>query len=69
MLSHFVHAASGTTSPVPVVPFKLRSSEIVYDDKRVMPSYIMTGGNIQIEKSKVQMITEDIAEMIRIIGA
>ena len=37
--------------------------------KRVMPSYIMTGGNIQIEKSKVQMITEDIAEMIRIIGA
>ena len=40
--------------------------------KRVMPSYIMTvmtGGNIQIEKSKVQMITEDIAEMIGRIGA
>ena len=37
--------------------------------KRVMPSYIMTGGNIQIEKSKVQMITEDIAEMIGLIGA
>ena len=34
--------------------YKLRSSEIVYDGKRVMPSYIMTGGNIQIEKSKVQ---------------
>ena len=49
--------------------YKLRSSEITYDGKRVMPSYIMTGGNIQIEKSKVQMITEDIAEMIRIIGA
>ncbi|WP_282209610.1 hypothetical protein [Parvibacter caecicola] len=27
------------------------------------------GGNIQIEKSKVQMITEDIAEMIGLIGA
>lgn len=38
-------------------------------DKRVMPSYIMTGGNIQIEKSKVQMITEDIAEMIGAIGS
>ncbi len=37
--------------------------------KRVMPSYIMAGGGIQIEKSKVQMITEDIAEMIRFIGA
>ena len=37
--------------------------------KRVMPSYIMTGGNIQIEKSKVQMITEDIAEMVGLIGA
>ena len=49
--------------------YKLRSSEITYDGKRVMPSYIMTGGNIQIEKSKVQMITEDIAEMIGLIGA
>ena len=49
--------------------YKLRSSEITYDGKRVMPSYIMTGGNIQIEKSKVQMITEDIAEVIRLIGA
>ena len=34
-----------------------------------MPSYIMTGGNIQIEKSKVQMIAEDVAEMIGLIGA
>ncbi len=49
--------------------YKLRSSEIIYDDKRVMPSYIMTGGNIQIEKSKVEMITEDIAKMAEIIGA
>ena len=49
--------------------YKLRSSEITYDGKRVMPSYIMIGGNIQIEKSKVQMITEDIAEAIRLIGA
>ena len=49
--------------------YKLRSSEITHDGKRVMPSYIMTGGNIQIEKSKVQMITEDIAEAIGLIGA
>ena len=37
--------------------------------KRVMPSYIMTGGNIQLEQSKVQMTTEDIAEMVGLIGA
>lgn len=34
-----------------------------------MPYHLMTGGNIQIEKSKVQMITEDIAEMVGFIGA
>ncbi len=33
-----------------------------------MPSYIITGGNILIEKSKVKMITEDIAAMLKIIN-
>ena len=45
---------------VPAVStYKLRNSE--------MPSYIMTGGNILIEKSKVAMATEDIATMLEII--
>ncbi len=47
--------------------YKLRNSEIYYGDIRVMPSYIMTGGNILIEKSKVTMVTEDIATMLEII--
>lgn len=47
--------------------YKLRNSEIYYRDIRVMPSYIMTGGNILIEKSKVTMATEDIATMLEII--
>ncbi len=47
--------------------YKLRNSEIYYGDIRVMPSYIMTGGNILIEKSKVTMATEDIATMLEII--
>ena len=50
-----------------VSTYKLRSSEIYYGDIRVMPSYIMTGGNILIEKSKVTMATEDIAAMLKII--
>lgn len=53
---------------VPAVStYKLRNSEIYYEDIRVMPSYIMTGGNILIEKSKVTMVTEDIAAMLEII--
>lgn len=50
-----------------VSTYKLRSSEIYYNGIRVMPSYIMTGGNILIEKSKVTMAAEDIATMLEII--
>ena len=50
-----------------VSTYKLRNSEIYYKGIRVMPSYIMTGGNILIEKSKVTMATEDIAAMLKII--
>lgn len=50
-----------------VSTYKLRSSEIYYESIRVMPSYIMTGKNILIEKSKVTMATEDIATMLEII--
>ena len=50
-----------------VSTYKLRTTEIYYKGIRVMPSYIMTGGNILIEKSKVAMATEDIATMIEII--
>ena len=53
---------------VPAVStYKLRHSEIYYNGIRIMPSYIMTGGNILIEKSKVSMATEDIATMLEII--
>ena len=50
-----------------VSTYKLRNSEIYYKGIRVMPSYIMTGGNILIEKSKVTMATEDIVTMLKII--
>ena len=50
-----------------VSTYKLRNSEIYYEGIRVMPSYIMTGGNLLIEKSKVTMAAEDIAAMLEII--
>ena len=49
--------------------YKLRSIEIMYEGMRIMPSYIMTGGNILIEKSKVAMVVDDIARMWSIVCA
>ncbi|MDE6944812.1 MAG: uracil-DNA glycosylase, partial [Lachnospiraceae bacterium] len=60
--------ATGKNAIPAVSTYKLRNSEICYKQIRVMPSYIMTGGNILIEKSKVTMITEDIAAMLAMIG-
>ena len=51
-----------------VSTYKLRHSEIYYKNIRLMPSYIMTGTNILIEKSKFQMACEDISNMIYIIN-
>lgn len=47
--------------------YKLRKTEISCGGVRVLPSYIMTGGNLLIEKSKVEMAAEDIAVMARLI--
>ncbi|MBE5804088.1 MAG: uracil-DNA glycosylase [Clostridiales bacterium] len=47
--------------------YKLRSTPFYFGDIRVMPSYIITGGNLLIEKSKVTMAAQDIAAMAEII--
>lgn len=47
--------------------YKLRSGTYFWGSVRVIPSYIITGGNLLIEKSKVRMITEDISIMMSII--
>lgn len=48
--------------------YKLRNTEIYYNDIRVFPAYIMTGKNILIEKSKIEMSSEDIGKMLKIIN-
>ncbi|NBH73255.1 uracil-DNA glycosylase [Clostridiaceae bacterium] len=59
---------SAKKNAIPAVStYKLRNSEIYYKGIRIMPSYIMTGKNILIEKSKAAMATEDIAAMLEII--
>lgn len=47
--------------------YKIRKTPLSIGDIRVMPSYIITGGNILIEKSKCTMIAEDIQAMYEII--
>lgn len=47
--------------------YKLRNTEILYNGIRILPSYIMTGQNILIEKSKFEMASEDISMMCRLI--
>lgn len=47
--------------------YKIREGEYYYDGIRIFPSYIMTGGNILIEKSKRTMIEDDIRKMMKMI--
>ena len=47
--------------------YRLRATEFFFGHIRVMPSYIMTGGNLLIEKSKVTMAAQDISTMAEII--
>ncbi len=49
--------------------YKIRGNEFYWDDIRVFPSYIITGGNILIEKSKCAMIADDIRRMTALLGA
>lgn len=50
-----------------VSTYKLRKTEILYNGIRILPSYIMTGQNILIEKSKFEMASEDISIMYQLI--
>ena len=47
--------------------YKIRNTEIFYNGIRIMPSFIMTGQNILIEKSKFEMASKDIETMYRLI--
>ncbi len=48
--------------------YKIRKNEFYYQGKRVFPSYTQTGQNYLIEKSKREMIAEDLVEAMRLIN-
>lgn len=58
---------SGENAVPSISTYKLRNTEIFYKGIRIIPSYIMTGQNILIEKSKFEMVAEDIATMYKLI--
>ncbi|MDY6892928.1 MAG: uracil-DNA glycosylase family protein [Chloroflexota bacterium] len=47
--------------------YKIRKNPYYYKNTRVFPSYIITGKNFLIEKSKRSMIAEDIGEAIKLL--
>jgi len=49
--------------------YKIRKNAYVYKGIRVFPSYILTGKNFLIEKSKKKMIAEDIKEAFKLISS
>ncbi len=48
--------------------YKIRQEEFYFNSIRILPSYIMTGENILIEKTKREMVCEDIKNMMKIIS-
>lgn len=58
---------SGKNAVPSISTYKLRNTEMFYKGIRIIPSYIMTGQNILIEKSKFEMAAEDIATMYKLI--
>lgn len=47
--------------------YKIRQGEYFYQGKRVFPSYVITGGNFLIEKSKREMVADDLRRMFAIV--
>ncbi len=47
--------------------YKIRKNQFYYQGKQVFPSYLQTGQNYLIEKSKREMIAENLAEAMKII--
>ena len=47
--------------------YKMRGEKFFYKDIRVFPSYLQTGKNFLIEKSKQRMVADDIKNAIKLI--
>jgi uracil-DNA glycosylase len=65
-MNYISKRTDGTRVIPPGSTYKLRKQRFYYRETRVFPSYLQTGGNYLIEKSKRAMIAEDLREALRI---
>jgi uracil-DNA glycosylase len=60
---------AGEARVIPAVStYKLRGQDFTFQGKRVFPSYLQAGPSFFIEKSKREMIAEDIAAAMKLLG-
>lgn len=61
--NYIAKAESGQRVIPNISTYKIRQDEYFYQGKRVFPSYVITGGNFLIEKSKRKMVADDLRRM------
>lgn len=65
---NFIARRHGVSALIPPIStYKLRGQEFTFEGKRVFPSYLQAGPSFFIEKSKRQMIAEDLAAALNFI--
>lgn len=67
MFIRIVKSETGRNLIPSIVAYKLRKNVYMYHGIRVLPSYIVTGENIQIEKKKRAMVIEDLKTMMHLL--
>lgn len=66
---NMLHKAEHKKNLIPSeATYKIRGQVFCWGGVRVFPSYIMTGGNILIEKGKRDTITDDIKRMMKLLN-
>jgi uracil-DNA glycosylase len=65
--NHITKRATGKRIVPSGSTYKIRKNTYFYEEKRVFPSYLMTGKSFLIEKSKQKMIAEDLRNALNLI--
>jgi len=66
-LNYIAKRTQGQRVIPPVSTYKIRGKQYFYQNRRVFPSYLQAGPSYFIERSKRRMISEDIAEALRLL--
>ena len=66
-LNYIAKRTHGQRVIPPGSTYKIRGNQYFYQDKRVFPSYLQAGPSYFIERSKRRMISEDIAEALKLV--